>query len=361
MSSTKYQAGTTREVAGKLAGGQLVEAITLRNSQGMAARILSFGATLQSLFVPDRAGKVADVVLGFDELADYVDKVGFFGSTIGRYANRIGGGKFMLDGKEVRIQQNEGENTLHGGTPGFDRVPWQVVSVSQQGMPKAVFKYVSPDGESGFPGELTVTTTYSLDDDNNLTIEFFATTTKPTVVNLTNHAYFNLAGAGSPLGATVAKLMIVASQYTPVRDDSIPTGEIRSVANTPFDFRQPRVIADALRDGRDEQIRIARGYDHNFVLHKGVTVEPELAARLEDAASGRVLEVLTTEPGLQFYSGNYFSGSRAGKYGVIYRMGDGVAFEPQKFPDAPNQPKFVSARIDSSKPYRHVMIYRFPR
>jgi aldose 1-epimerase len=221
-----------------------------------------------------------------------------------------------------------------------------------------VLSHRSPDGDSGYPGNLTVTVTYSLDEYGNLGITFDANTDRPTVVNLTNHAIFNLAGEGSAHGATGHVLTIPAKAITPVDATLIPTGNLRQVEGTVFDFRHPRVVADGIRDGRDEQIRFGKGYDHNFALDKGMTTTPQLAARLEDPASGRVLEVLSTEPGLQLYTGNFLDGTNIGKHGHLYRMGDGIALEPQKFPDAPNKPGFVSARVDPGKPYRHVMIYR---
>jgi aldose 1-epimerase len=221
-----------------------------------------------------------------------------------------------------------------------------------------VFALNSPDGDQGYPGALDVTVTYSLDDEGDLTIAFEAKADKPTIVNMTNHALFNMAGDGSPEGTSRQLLTIPARAYTPVDDKLIPTGELKPVEGTVFDFRKPRLVAEGLRDGRDPQIVIGRGYDHNFALDKGQTAAPELAARLEDPASGRVLEVLSTEPGLQFYSGNFLVGAVAGRSGRVYRMGDGIALEPQKFPDAPNRPSFASARVDPGKPYRHVMIYR---
>ena len=216
----------------------------------------------------------------------------------------------------------------------------------------------SPDGASGYPGEIAATVTYALDDKGALTISFGATTTRPTILNMTNHALFNMAGEGAPQGAMSHRLTMSAAAYTPVDDTLIPTGEVRAVTGTVFDFTKGRIIADGLRDGTDAQIVMGRGYDHNFAIDQGLTAEPKLMARLEDSASGRVLEVLSTEPGLQFYSGNFLDGTMVGKRGHLYRMGDGIALEPQKFPDAPNQSKFVSARVDPGKPYRHVMIYR---
>jgi aldose 1-epimerase len=235
---------------------------------------------------------------------------------------------------------------------------WRIVSVNSGPSASVVLALTSPDGDSGYPGKLEVKVTYALDDAGALTIAFDAATDKPTIVNMTNHAIFNLAGEGSPTGAMGHMLTIPAKAYTPVDAKLIPTGELRPVEGTVFDFRTPRLIGQDLRDGREEQIRFGLGYDHNFALDKGVTARPELAARLEDPASGRVLEVLTTEPGVQFYTGNFLDGSLLGKSGHLYRQGDGIALEPQKFPDAPNKPGFVSARVAPGKPYHHVMVYR---
>lgn len=344
--------------AGVLADGTPVETVTLTNAHSVSARILTYGATLQQLIAPDRNGKGADVLLGYDDLASYVDHPNYFGVTVGRYANRIAGGRFALDGTAYQLPLNNGSNSLHGGDKGFDKVVWKVVSLKSGPTASLVLSYSSPDGASGYPGKLDVTVTYSLDEAGALTIAFDAKTTKPTIVNMTNHAIFNLAGEGSPLGATGHLLTIPAKAYTPVNANLIPTGELRAVEGTVFDFRTPRIVADGIRDGRDEQIRFGKGYDHNFALDKGLTKAPELAARLEDPQSGRVLDVLSTEPGLQFYTGNFLDGTYVGKSGHLYRMGDGIALEPQKFPDAPNQPNFLSARVDPGRPYRHVMIYR---
>jgi aldose 1-epimerase len=347
-----------REAAGLLADGTAVEAIVLTNDHGVSARILTYGATLQSLSGPDRDGRIADVVLGYDAASDYEAHPNYFGVTVGRYANRIAGGRFSLDGRSYQLPLNDTTNSLHGGGQGFDKVVWRVVSVEGGPGASVVLSHVSPEGEAGYPGRLEVTVTYSLDDTGALTIAFAATTSAPTIVNLTNHAIFNLAGEGAPGGVEGHRLTIPATTYTPVDAALIPTGELRPVEGTVFDFRTPRVIGDGLRDARDEQIRLGRGYDHNYALDKGVTDEPALAARLEDPDSGRVLEVLTTDPGLQVYSGNFLDGTLVGKGGHLYRMGDGLALEPQKFPNAPNTPAFVSARVDPDRPYRHVMVYR---
>jgi aldose 1-epimerase len=351
-------AQATRAPAGTLADGTAVEAITLANDRGVSARILTYGATLQSLLAPDCGGRIADVVLGSDDLASYVSRPSYFGVTVGRYANRIAGGRFALDGTTFQLPANDGRNSLHGGGRGFDKVVWRVVSLDSAPQPRVVLAHTSPDGDSGYPGRLDVTVTYALDAQGALAITFDATTDRPTIVNMTNHAIFNLAGEGAPGGALDQLLTIPARAYTPVSADLIPTGELRPVAGTPFDFRAPRRLAQDIRDGRDEQLRFGRGYDHNFALDKGATAAPELAARLEDPASGRVLELLTTEPGVQVYTGNFLDGTYAGKSGHIYRMGDGIALEPQKFPDAPNHPTFVSPRVDPGRPYRHAMIYR---
>jgi aldose 1-epimerase len=352
-------ASATQQSAGKLADGTEVPAIVLQGGNGVSARILAYGATLQSVMAPDAKGQKADVVLGYDDLASYVDHPNYFGVTVGRYANRIAGGRFTLDGKEYQLPQNDHGQSLHGGGKGFDKVVWKVVSVQSGPVASVVLSHVSPDGDSGYPGKLTVTVTYTLDNAGNLGIVYEASTDKPTIVNMTNHAIFNLAGEGSTGGAMEHRLTLPASAYTPVNAALIPTGERRAVAGGVFDFRKARVLSDGLRDGRDEQIVAGRGYDHNFALDKGLTAKPELAARLEDPASGRVLEVLSTEPGVQVYTGNFLDGTLIGKGGHLYRMGDGIALEPQKFPDSPNHPDFVSARVDPGKPYRHAMIYRF--
>ncbi|WP_375186656.1 aldose epimerase family protein [Sphingobium yanoikuyae] len=357
-SGTAMAADASRAPAGKLADGTAIETITLSNSQGVSAKILSYGATLQSLSGPDKDGKSADVLLGYDDLAGYVDHPNFFGVTVGRYANRIAGGKFSLDGKAYQLPLNDKVNSLHGGGKGFDKQVWKVVSVKSGPVATLILSLVSPDGDSGYPGKLDVTVTYTLDESGNLGIAFDAKTDKPTIVNMTNHAIFDLGGEGSTDGALGHVLTIPAKAYTPVDANLIPTGELKPVEGGVFDFRNGRRVADGIRDGHDAQIIAGRGYDHNFALDKGLTKTPGLAARLEDPASGRVLEVLTTEPGVQFYTGNFLDGTFIGKNQHVYRMGDGIALEPQKFPDSPNQPSFVSARVDPGKPYHHQMVYR---
>ncbi|ETI63583.1 aldose 1-epimerase [Sphingobium sp. C100] len=358
-SGSAMAADASRAPAGNLADGTALETLTLTNGQGVSAKILTYGATLQSLMAPGRDGQVADVLLGYDDVKDYVDHPNYFGVTVGRYANRIAAGKFTLDGKAFQLPVNDNDvNSLHGGGKGFDKQVWKVVSLKSGPTAKAVLALTSPDGDSGYPGKLDVTVTYTLDESGNLGIAFDAKTDKPTIVNMTNHAIFNLQGEGSPDGALGHMLTIPAKAYTPVDANLIPTGELKPVEGSVFDFRAPRRVADGIRDGRDQQIVYGRGYDHNMALDKGLTKAPELAARLEDPASGRVLEVLTTEPGVQFYTGNFLDGTFIGKSGHLYRMGDGIALEPQKFPDSPNHDNFLSARVDPGKPYHHQMIYR---
>lgn len=351
-------AEAVRAPAGKLSDGTPVEAVTLRNAGGIEARIITLGATLQSLIAPDRNGKSAEITLGYDDLAGYESGPHLLGVTVGRYANRIADGQFTIDGRSYQLSRNNDGNTLHGGAEGFHKRNWTIQSVASGPAARVVMRMTSPDGDQGFPGKLDVTVTYALDDEGALTIAFDASTDKPTVVNLTNHALFNLAGDGAPVGTSGHRLTIPAGHYTPVNAKTIPTGELRSVEGTVFDFRESRLIAEGLRNGRDPQIALGRGYDHNFALDKGLSAQPQLAARLEDPASGRVLEVLTTEPGIQLYTANFLDGSVTGRNGHVYRMGDGIALEPQKFPDSPNRPNFASPRVDPAKPYRHVMVYR---
>lgn len=343
---------------GKLADGTPVPAVQLSNSKGMSVRIIALGATVQSLNVPDRSGTVADVALGHDTVREYVDKRQFFGATAGRYANRIAKGKFTLDGKQYTLETNDGPNHLHGGVRGFDQVVWKIDSVSNGSPARVVLSHVSPDGAGGYPGTLKVTVTYTLGESNDLTVEYRATTDKPTIVNITNHTYFNLAGAANNRDVLGHRLTLLADAYTPVDATLIPTGERRNVAGTAFDFSKPRAIGERVRDGEDEQLRIGRGYDHNFVL-TGQAGTMRLAARLHDPASGRVMDLLTTAPGVQFYSGNFLDGTSVGKLGVIYRQGDGLCLEPQVFPDTPNRPDFPSARLDPGQEYVNAMTFRF--
>ncbi|PZN30579.1 MAG: galactose-1-epimerase [Proteobacteria bacterium] len=343
---------------GVLADGTPVPAVELSNANGVTVRIIALGAAIQSLRVPDRNGTLADVVLGHRSVGEYLDKPQYFGATVGRYANRIAGGKFRLDGREYTLERNDGPNHLHGGTLGFDKVLWRIESVTRGTPGRVVLKHVSPDGHGGYPGTLEVTVSYTLDDLDRLTVEYRARTDKPTIVNITNHSYFNLAGEGSGRDIMGHRLTIFADAYTPVDETLIPQGPPRSVAGTPFDFRQPQAIGARIRDASEQQLLIGRGYDHNFVLN-GTPGELRLAARLEDPDSGRVLELATTAPGLQFYSGNFLDGTSIGKAARSYRQGDGLCLEPQVFPDSPNRPDFPSARLDPGAEYVHVMQLRF--
>jgi aldose 1-epimerase len=359
MAGSADAATARREPFGTLPDGTPVESVVLTGTNGVSARIMTLGATLQALSGPDRTGHVADVTLGYDHARDYVEHPNYWGQTIGRYANRIAGGRFTLDGKTYQLPLNDKTNSLHGGTVGFDKHLWQIIGVGEQsGIASVAMRLVSPAGDQGYPGTLTVTATYSLDDRGALMIDFEAATDAPTIVNLTNHALFNLAGEGAPGGALPERLMVPAHRYTPVNAALIPTGELRNVAGSPFDLTGGRILDDVVRDGRDPQIVIGRGIDHNFVIDAGRTAEPKLMARLEDPRSGRVLEILSDQPGLQVYTGNFLDGTLVGKGGHVYRMGDGIAFEPQVFPDTPNQPSFGSARVDPGRPYHHRMVYR---
>jgi aldose 1-epimerase len=359
MAAAQALAGTAqRTTFGTLPDGQRIEAVTLTNGHGVRARIITYGATLQALEVPDRNGQIADVALGYDDLAGYVDKPNYYGATIGRYANRIAGARFSLDGKHFQLSQNDKANSLHGGARGFDKRVWRILKLQDGPTTTVSLGLTSAAGDQGYPGTLAVTTTYSLDTSGNLAIDYSAVTDAPTVVNLTNHSIFNLAGEGAADGLAGQRLTIPASHYTPVDAGLIPTGELRPVAGTVFDFTHGRVINSGIRDGRDPQIIAGRGYDHNFALDAGLTSEVKLAGRLEDPRSGRVLEVWTTNPGLQVYTGNFLNGTLAGKQGHLYRMGDGIALEPQLFPNAPNEPRFASARLDPGSTYHHRMIFR---
>lgn len=344
---------------GTMPNGDPVEAVKLTGANGVSVNLITLGATIQAFDAPDRNGHFADITIGYDKVSDYLDKPNYWGQTIGRYANRIANGRFTLHGKTYQLTRNDGANSLHGGTVGFDKHNWKLVSVTQNGATaSATMSLHSPDGDQGYPGDLDVTVKYTLDDHGSLTIQYTATTDKPTIINLTNHALWNLGGNGWPYGTYDEKLTIPASRYTPINKNLIPTGQLAPVAGTVFDFRKGRMLYDGIRDGNNPQIVLAHGWDQNWVLDKGHTEKPELAAKLEHPASGRVLEVLTTAPGLQFYSGNFLDGTLKGKGGVVYRMGDGVALEAQLFPDTPNHPNFGSAELDPGQTYHRTIIYR---
>ena len=350
-----------RSVFATLPDGREVEAVELGNRAGMRVRILAWGATIHAIEAPDRDGRMADVVLGFPDIAGYLDNVPYFGATVGRYANRIAAGRFVLDGQSYQLACNNGGNALHGGVAGFNRRLWSIAADdsadTQPGERAVTLAYTSADGEEGYPGTLHVTARFALDEGNRLTIDYTARTDRSTIVNLTGHSYFNLAGEGS--GTALNQLLTIpAERFTPVDGGLIPTGELRAVAGTPFDFRAPRRIGSRVRDD-DEQLVRAQGYDHNFVLAERPGDVPRLAAMLQDPASGRAVEVWSDRPGLQFYSGNFLDATIVGKSGRMYRQGDGVCLEPQLFPDTPNRPEFGSARLAPRETYRHRIAYRF--
>lgn len=344
-----------KHVFGHLADGTPVDIYTLRNGQGAEARIMTYGGILVSLKTRDSAGKFADVVLGFDKLESYLKGHPYFGALIGRYGNRIAKAKFKLNGHEYQLAANNNGNSLHGGAKGFDKVVWKAASRNAPDGPSLQLGYLSKDGEEGYPGNLLVTATYTLTADNALKLEFNATTDADTVCNLTTHSYFNLRGSGEILDYG---FQINASKFTPTDATLIPTGELRPVSGTPFDFRQPASLRARI-DQPDEQLKLGKGYDHNFVLDKPAG-ELALAARVSDAVSGRVMEVLTTEPGIQFYTANYLNGLLTGKGGWVYQKRNAFCLEPQHFPDSPNHPQFPSVVLRPGEIYRHTTIYRFP-
>ena len=353
-----HSAEATRVDFGELKDGTGIEAIVLSNPRGTSATIITLGATLQSLSVPDRNGKSEDIVLGYATADEYLQNPQYFGATVGRYANRISKGRFTLDGKQYALPTNDGPNHLHGGPQGLDKALWKIESVSS-GSPAAVtLSHISPDGAGGYPGTLGITATYALNDRDELSVEYRATSDKPTIVNVTNHAYFNLAGEAGRFDVMDHRLTLIADRYTPVDETLIPTGELQEVAGTAFDFREGEPIGFRIRDGSDQQIRFGRGYDHNFVVNGAAgTLRP--AARVEDPHSGRVMEVMVTAPGVQFYSGNFLDGTTVGKTGRVYRQGDAFCLEPQVFPDSPNKPEFPSARLDPGDTYVNRMVLRF--
>jgi len=347
--------GITKTPFGKMPEGQVMDLYTLTNRGGMKVTITNYGGRVVSILVPDRQGKMSDVVLGFDNLDGYLGNNPFFGALVGRYANRIGKARFTLNGVEYKLAQNDGPNSLHGGVKGFDKVDW-TARESSKNPPALELTYVSPDGEEGYPGKLTSIVVYTLTDSNELKIDYTAITDKDTVLNLTNHAYFNLAGEGN---GDILKhdIMINADRFTPVDSTLIPTGELRKVEGTPFDFRKATAIGARI-DANDEQIKFGRGYDHNFVLNRtgrGLT----LAARVTGPQSGRVLEVRTTQPGIQFYTGNFLDGSVHGKGAKAYGHRSAFCLETQHFPDSPNQPKFPSTVLKPGQTYHETTIYKF--
>jgi aldose 1-epimerase len=337
-----------KQAFGRTPDGTAVEIYTLTNDKGLKARVMTYGATLVSLEVPDRSGKPGDVVLGYDALDGYIKNNPYFGSTVGRYGNRIAKGRFALDGVFYKLATNNGENHLHGGIKGFDKAVWKAEPMRQDGAVGVRFGHLSKDGEEGYPGNLTVTVVYTLTNDDALKISYEAKTDKATPVNLTHHSYFNLAGGGDVLGH---ELTINAEGYTPVDAGLIPTGEIRPVKDSPFDFTSPHTIGERIA-------QVEGGYDHNFVLRsEGGAMA--LAVRVFEPKSGRVMEISTTEPGLQFYSGNFLDGAITGKGGKVYSRHAGFCLETQHFPDSPNKPAFPSTILRPGAVYKSLTIHRF--
>jgi aldose 1-epimerase len=339
--------------------GEAVTLYTLTNANGMEVKITNYGGIITSVVVPDRDGEMENVTLGFTSLDEYVAGHPYFGTITGRYANRIARGTFDIDDENFYLALNNGPNSLHGGDIGFDKHVWAAEEVSGEGEVGVTLSRVSPDMEEGYPGNLDVSVTYTLTDNDEIRIDYHATTDEPTHVNLTNHAYWNLAGEGSG-SAEDHELTLMASNYTPVDENLIPTGEIAPVAGTPLDFTTPHPIGERVRDDF-EQLVIGRGYDHNFVLDRSSPDETTLivAARVVEPASGRTLEISTTEPGIQFYSGNFLDATEVGGAGKMYRQGDGFALETQHFPDSPNQPDFPSTLLEPDEEFNSTTVYAF--
>ena len=356
MSPTETTANITEADFGKTPAGRPVEIYTLRNAKGAEARIMTYGGVVQSLKMPDRNGRMGDVVLGCNDLQGYLDKPTYFGALIGRYGNRIGGAKFTLEGKTYTLAANNGQNSLHGGVVGFDKVVWTARPMLTTHGPALILTYVSLDGEEGFPGNLEVTAIYTLTDNNELKLEFTAKSDQPTVVNLTQHSFFNLAGQGN--GDILKHLVYInADRTTPVDSGLITTGGFADVTGTPFDFRKPTAIGARINDP-DTVLQYGPGYDHNWVINKPLG-KFGLQARVEEPNSGRVMEVWSDEPGLQFYSGNFLDGSLTGKDGKVYQRRTGFCMEPQHFPDSPNKPNFPSVELKPGQTYHNTIVYKF--
>jgi aldose 1-epimerase len=346
-----------KQAFGKTEDGQRADMYTLTNKNGVEAAITNYGGTVVSLQVPDRLGKLADVVLGYDNVSGYADGKANLGAIVGRYGNRIAHGKFELGGASYTLARNNGENHLHGGIQGFNKRLWTAKDESGGAGPALELNYVSKDGEEGYPGNLSVRVVYTLTSDNELKIDYSATTDKPTILNLTNHSYFNLAGEGNG-DILQHQLMIDADRFTPVDATLIPTGELRKVKGTPFDFSTPTAIGARINED-DEQLKFGKGYDHNWVLAAGKTGALALAARLYEPQSGRVLEVWTTEPGVQFYSGNFLNANVRGKGGKVYDFRSALCLETQHFPDSPNHPGFPSTVLMPGRHYHSTTVFKF--
>ncbi|MEU7468027.1 aldose epimerase family protein [Streptomyces sp. NPDC044984] len=348
--------GPVRSLFGRLADGTKVHSWSLENG-GTRMKVLSYGGIVQSLEIPDRRGRYANVSLGFGTLEEYVASSPYFGALIGRYGNRIDKGRFTLDGTAYQLSVNDGENSLHGGSQGFDKRVWDVEPFTRGSDVGLYLYHTSVDGEMGYPGTLRAKVTYTLTRGGDWRVDYEATTDKATVVNLTSHVYWNLAGEGSG-SIHDHELSIAASRYTPVDSGLIPTGELARVAATPFDFRRAKPIGRDIRTAH-QQVLYGQGFDHNWVLDKGVTSRPEQVALLREPSSGRTLRIATNEPGLQFYSGNFLDGTLVGTGGRVYRQGDGLCLETQHFPDAPNQPSFPSTVLRPGQTYRTTTVHSF--
>jgi aldose 1-epimerase len=343
----------TAKPFGKTPEGQPIQLYTLTNRSGMQVAIATYGGTVIKLLAPDRMGQLGDVALGFGTIEPYFKKSPYFGAIIGRYGNRIAKGRFTLDGKTYQLAKNNGPNTLHGGVKGFDKRMW-TAEVLSQNPPVVRFSRLSPDGEEHFPGDLKVAVTYTLTNRDELKIQYAAQTDKATVLNLTNHTYFNLAGAGNG-GILGHQIMIHASRFTPVNSALIPTGEIKEVAGTPMDLRKWTTIGDKIQAVGGKPV----GYDHNYVLDRCPVVRPCLAAEVWDPGSGRLMKVYTDQPGVQFYTGNFLDGTLKGKGGKVYRQHDAFCLETQHFPDSPNEPEFPSTVLRPGQVFRSTTVYRF--
>ena len=354
--SSKGQANVKKEDFGKAASGQTVSLFTLTNAHGLEARIMDFGGIVVSLKVPDRRGHLDDVVLGFDSPDGYATSSQYFGALIGRYANRIGKARFALNGVEYKLAANNGANHLHGGLNGFNKAVWKARPLKTRGGAALELTYLSRDGEEGYPGNLSVKVVYTLTNNNELKMEYSASTDKDTVVNLTQHSYFNLAGQGQG-DILKHELMINAIRFTPIDEGSIPTGEVRSVKGTPFDFTRPTAIGLRI-DQIDEQLKLAHGYDHNWVI-EGRMGTLRKAAMIHEPTTGRVMEIWTTEPGIQLYTGNFLNGSKIGKDRKPYQLHYAFCLETQHYPDSPNKPAFPTTTLKKSARYRSTTIYRF--
>jgi aldose 1-epimerase len=355
-STDDQQPGITKSTFGTLSDGQQADLYTLRNAEGMEAKITNYGGIVVSLTAPDRAGNFADVTLGFDSLSAYAAKNPYFGALIGRYGNRIAKGKFTLDGKEFTLPVNDGPNSLHGGTKGFDKVVWTATPVEGD-EPALKLTYTAKDGEEGYPGTLTVAVTYTLEKENALRIDYQATTDKPTVVNLTNHSYFDLS-AGKSADILGHELILQADRFLPVNETLIPTGELKAVAGTPFDFAQSSVIGSRINDTTDTQLRYGKGYDHCWVFADS-SRNLKSVATVYEPTSGRVMTVSTTEPAVQFYTGNFLDGTLTGKAGRVYKKRTGFCLETQHYPDSPNQPAFPTTTLRPGETYRTTTVYKF--